>query len=65
MGLEFGQNVDPKQLPVVTLAPVNYPLPRVGHLVCTVNGFSLEHSPDPYSKAVQLISESSGGCTCV
>ena len=46
---------DAHSLPVVSEAPPGFDLPTAGHVLVSVNGVSLENAPDPYSKAVDLI----------
>ncbi len=49
---------DPKELPEVSVAPSDKPLPRVGHSVVSVNGYLLAGSADTYLTAIELISTS-------
>ena len=46
----------PHELPVVSAAPADQPLPNVNHKIVAVNGYQLAGSPDTYSKAVEIIS---------
>jgi len=50
-----GDEHNSRGMPVVSEAPPGFNLPIAGHVLISVNGVSLEGAPDPYSKAVDLI----------
>jgi len=56
MALEAGEQQG--DLPVVTTSPRGMALPAVGDRIESVNGQKLVGSPDPYSRAVELIASS-------
>jgi len=56
MGLQAGEQQG--DLPVVTTSPPGMALPAVGDRIESVNGQKLVGSPDPYSRAVELIASS-------